>query len=247
MYQTLIDAIYNRVLGAEALVRWHNSETKKIVGPGDFISQAEQAPIIRPLTESLLRMAVSRCTTWTDPLSVSVNVPPCLLETDALIYVIRDTLEFYGLEPSRLVLEITERGELPASALQVLHGLRDLGLRVSIDDFGTGQCSLAYFRDLPADEIKIDQSFVQAMRTSKKDRAIVRGCIDLAHHCDMKVVAEGIEDAETATMLTELGCNVLQGYYFGKPAAPKQFEQEHLNGLTQPKEKDQFSTLLLNN
>ncbi len=244
-YQPKVDARYRTVAGAEGLVRWHDSKRKKVVGPGEFIATAEQSPLIVPLTETLLRNAVARCVNWAAPLSVAVNVPPVVLETGSVVGVVGDVLEFYGLQAERLVLEITERGELPANAIGHLHKLRELGVKIAIDDFGTGQCSLSYFRDLPADEVKIDQSFVAAMRDSAKDCSIIRGCIDLAHHCDMQVTAEGVEDEACADMLTQMGCNVLQGYLFGRPEVAEEFEQNHLSGLlAAAHEADHFSRLL---
>ena len=118
-------------------------------------------------------------------------------------------------------------------------------MKISIDDFGTGQCSLTYFRDLPADQIKIDQSFVQAMENSKKDKAIVRGIIDLAHHCEIEVVAEGVESERVADELAEMGCDVLQGYWFGQPIAAEEFEREFMGDFgAADVEPDLFSNLL---
>ena len=244
-YQPKIDAAFGRVVGAEGLIRWLDAKNKKVISPGSFIEIAEQSAIIKPITESMLRIAVARCVGWQDPLSVAVNIPPVMLDTGALVSVVEDTLDFFELSAARLTLEITERGELPDRALAHLQALRDIGVKISIDDFGTGQCSLSYFRDLPADQVKIDQSFVGAMNTSRKDMSIVRGCIDLAHHCEMEVVAEGVEDQQTADALKELGCDVLQGYLFGHPEAANDFENNHLRGLaTSDDGIDHFSHLL---
>ncbi|MEM7100412.1 MAG: GGDEF domain-containing phosphodiesterase [Pseudomonadota bacterium] len=243
-YQPKIDARYNQIVGAEALVRWHDVKRKKVIPPGVFIERVERSAMIQPFTEHLLRAAIAKCATWTEPLSVAVNVAPSLLETTAFIDVVRDSLEFFSVGPHRLTLEITERGELPRKALAHLEQIRATGVKISIDDFGTGQCSLSYFRDLPADQIKIDQSFVQAMTTSRKDRAIVHSCIELAHDCGIEVVAEGIEDEATVEALSALGCDILQGFWFGKPQPEAEFEQEHLNGLTESRETDHFSDLL---
>lgn len=243
-YQPKIAAQYNTVLGAEALVRWHDSKLKKVVGPGMFIDLVEASPLVQPLSEHLLRMAVSACSQWSQALSVAVNVAPVLLHTPAFGAVVKDSLEFFGVPSERLTLEITERGELPDRALVHLEEIRKSGVKISIDDFGTGQCSLSYFRDLPADELKIDMTFVRAMSTSRKDRAIVHSCIELAHDCGMQVVAEGVEDAATVDRLVSLGCDVLQGFWFGRPLPQQEFEQNHLAGLMMGKEPDHFSTLL---
>lgn len=242
-YQAKIGAAYQSVVGAEGLVRWHDSIKKEVVPPGVFIETIENSDLIKPLTETLIRSGVARCATWSNPLSVSINVPPTLLDTADVVAVANDALDFYGLSASRLILEITERGELPPHALAQLEALREIGVKISIDDFGTGQCSLSYFRDLPADEVKIDLSFVRAMRTSHKDKSIVRGCIDLAHHCGIQVVAEGVEDEATALELKRMGCDTLQGYWFGRPLNVTEFEQAHLSGQSEVEEEDHYSRL----
>ena len=243
-YQVKVSTPFHRVVGAEALVRWHDAEKKVIRSPADFITSMENSRLIIPLTEHLLRMAISRCIQWQAPLSVAVNIPPQALSTDQLVHVVGDVLSFYNLSPERLVLEVTERGELPDSCVDILGALRDLGCIIAVDDFGTGQCSLQYFRDLPADQIKIDRSFIAAMDQSEKDLAIVRGCIDLAHYCGMEVVGEGVENERTAEQLAEMGCDLLQGYFFGKPVDADTFSTEHLRGLSVDDEADLFSSLL---
>ena len=243
-FQPKISAAYQNVVGAEGLVRWVDPRKKKVIPPGLFIETVEENAVIAPFTEHLVRSAVSTCAGWDRSLSVAVNLTPRLLENDAMISVISDALDFYALEPDRLTLEITERGELPVSTFVRLEALRDIGVKISIDDFGTGQCSLMYFRDLPADEVKIDQAFVGNMRKSKKDLAIVRGIIDLSHHCGMTVVAEGIEDQQTADLLLAMNCDVLQGYHFGRPVSLEDFSKEHLSSLTLPEEGGFFSRLL---
>jgi EAL domain-containing protein (putative c-di-GMP-specific phosphodiesterase class I)/GGDEF domain-containing protein len=243
-YQPKVNASYRNVVGAEGLVRWHDSIKRKIIPPGMFIEAAEKAKIIKPMTIALLRSAVLQCSTWDDSVGVSVNVPPPLFKTSAITQAVEDALEFHSLPAQKLTLEITERGEMPQTFLQQLSDLRALGVKISIDDFGTGQCSLSYFRDLPADEIKIDQSFVRAMLASKKDLAIVHGIIDLAHHCDMTTVAEGVEDKATADLLTDMQCDVLQGYFFGRPVSLEEFKEEHLHGLGRRGSEDLFAALL---
>ena len=244
-YQVKVNAAHRIVTGAEALLRWHDSETNTVILPGAFIAVAEQASVISPMTAHIIKSAVGRCASWQSPLSIAVNVTPKLLETDELIPVISDALDVYALEPERLVIEVTERGVLPKEAFTNLDAIRGMGVKISIDDFGTGQCSLSYFRDLPADQVKIDRSFVQAMNASKKDLAIVNGILDLAHHCDMQVVAEGVEDEATADALTELGCDVLQGFWFGRPIPSDAFEIEHLQGLNvTDRTDDYFSSMV---
>jgi EAL domain-containing protein (putative c-di-GMP-specific phosphodiesterase class I) len=140
--------------------------------------------------------------------------------------VVADSLELFGVNPSRLNLEVTEKIMIdnPEFVLAQLSRLRKIGVKISIDDFGTGFSSLAYFRDLPVNEIKIDQSFVQYMLVSKKDCAIVKAIIDLAHNFSLKVVAEGVESLAIADRLAEMRCDILQGYVFDKPLPVEEFE-----------------------
>ncbi len=243
-YQPKVSAAFGTVVGAEGLVRWHDAERETVVMPGEFVPLAERSGLIKPLTEYLLREAIARCATWAAPLSVAVNLPPVMLQHESLKSVVADALDVIELEPGRLTLEITERGALPAVALQRLEELRSVGVKVAIDDFGTGQSSLSYLRDLPADQIKIDRSFVSAMLESSKDQAIVRGCIDLAHHCGMEAVAEGVEDEDTAAQLAEMGCDVLQGYWFSEPLPAAEFEKRYLSGSLADAEADRFSALM---
>ncbi len=242
-YQPKVSAAFGNVVGAEGLVRWIDTETQKVIPPGVFIELAERSGLIKPLTEHLIREAASRCSRWASSVSVAVNVPPVMLEQAGLPAVVEDALGVFHLDPARLTLEITERGRLPVVALERLNQLRALGVKVAIDDFGTGQSSLSYLRDLPADQIKVDRSFVSAMAESVKDRSIVQGCIDLAHHCGMEAVAEGVEDEATAERLKEMSCDVLQGYWFGKPVPGQTFEKEHLAGNLAAAEPDRYSAL----
>jgi len=230
-YQAKIDAAYGHVVGAEGLVRWLDSDTRTVRAPGDFIELVEQSELIRPLTSHLVKLAISRCVKWAAPAGIAVNITPALLHDMAFVDTVVDALDVYALEASRLTVEVTERGILGDSACEHLQQLRQHGVCVSIDDFGTGNCSLSYFRDLPADQIKIDQSFVKSMCVSQRDQAIVAACIELAHGCGLKVVAEGVEDQASAAMLRDMGCDILQGYWFGKPVAAAEFEAQHLDGL----------------
>ena len=243
-YQPKYSAAYRTIVGAEGLVRWIDADEERVRGPFEFIEAAEKDPLIETLTEHLVRMAIARCNRWDPNIGVAVNVTPRLLERPHFVQVVQDALDLHGFAAPRLTIEVTERGNLSQNAFAQLEALRELGLVISIDDFGTGQCSLSYFRNLPADQIKIDMTFVQAMRTSRRDMAIVRACIELAHSCDMQVVAEGVEDEQTADLLTEMGCDILQGYWFSKPMDGDAFEERLLAGLFRADEADQHSDLL---
>lgn len=228
-YQPKIQASFGSIMGAEALMRWHPLNSP-VVHPGNFIGAAERSRIIRPLTWWAIKSAIGRMSRWPDNISVSINIPPHLLLDDEILDVIRDMLDLYSVRPSRVVLEVTENimVENQQQMMTQLARLRKMGLKVSIDDFGTGHSSLTYFRNLPADELKIDKSFVTQMLKSQKDLAIVRAVIDLAHNFALKVVAEGVEDQTTADRLKELGCDYLQGYLFDRPLPVEEFEKRYI-------------------
>jgi EAL domain-containing protein (putative c-di-GMP-specific phosphodiesterase class I) len=226
-YQPKVHAGYRTVIGAEALIRWHAREG--VITPDKFIDLAERNDIIKPMTWWVIKSAVSRLARWPDKLSLAVNICPSLLLEDDILSVVTDSLELFGVDPARLNLEVTEKIMVDNQNMMLaqLARLRDIGVKISIDDFGTGFSSLAYFRDLPVDEIKIDQSFVQHMLESKKDYAIVKAVIDLAHNFSMKVVAEGVETIAIADRLAEMRCDILQGYVFDKPLPIEEFEKEY--------------------
>jgi EAL domain-containing protein (putative c-di-GMP-specific phosphodiesterase class I) len=227
-YQPKVHAANRTLIGAEALIRWHHKEMG-VVPPDRFIELAEQHDIIQPMTWWAIKSAVNRLARWPDQLSIAVNICPSLLLQDDILSVVEDALELFSVDPARLNLEVTERIMIDNQDLMLaqLARLQDVGVKISIDDFGTGFSSLAYFRDLPVDEIKIDQNFVQHMLTSEKDYAIVKAVIDLAHNFSLKVVAEGVESIAIADRLAEMGCDVLQGYVFDKPLPVEEFELEY--------------------
>lgn len=229
-YQPKIHAGYRNLIGAEALMRWHTKD-QTVRRPDEFIPVAERNEVIRPMTWWAIKSTIARLARWPEHLSISVNVTPTLLLDDEILSVVRDALDIYGVKPSRLTLEVTESVmvENQENMLKQLARLRDeVGVRVSIDDFGTGFSSLAYFRDLPADEIKIDKCFVMPMLESGKDYAIVKAVIDLAHNFSLKVVAEGVETDEIAGRLANMRCDVLQGYAFDPPLMVDEFEKRYL-------------------
>jgi EAL domain-containing protein (putative c-di-GMP-specific phosphodiesterase class I) len=227
-YQPKVHAGYRTLIGAEALIRWHCKE-EGVITPDKFIDLAERNEIIKPLTWWVIKSAVNRLARWPNQLSVAVNVCPSLLLEDDILSVVTDALDLFGVEPARLTLEVTEKIMIANQDIMLgqLARLRKIGVKISIDDFGTGFSSLAYFRDLPVDEIKIDQSFVRRMMASEKDHAIVKAVIDLAHNFSMKVVAEGVETLAIADRLAQMRCDILQGYVFDKPLPLETFEKEY--------------------
>jgi len=227
-FQPQIHAGFQNLIGAEALMRWH-PPGQEVILPEHFIDVAERHRIIRPLTWWAIKAAVARLAHWPDDISVAVNVTPVLLLEDDVLSVVSDALDLFGVSAERLSLEVTEKIMVDNQQLMLaqLHRLREIGVKISLDDFGTGFSSLAYFRDLPVDEIKIDQSFVRNMLRSKKDQAIVKAVIDLAHNFSMRVVAEGVETREIAQRLSDMRCDILQGYVFDRPLPVEEFEQHY--------------------
>lgn len=227
-FQPKLHAGYRTLVGAEALLRWRIDDNK-LISPDDFIELAERNEVIKPLTWWAIKSSVARLALWPNEMSIAVNITPSLLLDDDVISVVRDALEIYGVKASRLTLEVTEKIMVDNQQvmLEQLAKLRKMGVRISLDDFGTGYSSLAYFRDLPVDEIKIDQVFVMRMLKSEKDMAIVKAVIDLAHNFSMKVVAEGVETKALADQLTEMRCDILQGYVFDKALPIEEFEKQY--------------------
>jgi predicted signal transduction protein with EAL and GGDEF domain len=227
-YQPLIDIGTDRIRGVEALVRWQHP-TEGLLPPSQFIAFAEGTGFIHELTRHVLSAACRQARVWKDdgqPLVVSVNISArCLLDT-TLPETVLAALTQFGLPVALLKLEITESAIIadPSRAQSVINRLHALGVALSIDDFGTGYTSLAYLRDLPVRELKIDQSFVSRMLFNDKDAVIVRTVVELAARLGLDSVAEGIEDAETLRALADLGCTIAQGYHLGRPMPADQFD-----------------------
>jgi diguanylate cyclase len=221
-YQAQIDLRTGRVLGAEALTRWNDPE-HGMVPPSVFIPVAEESGLIRQLTNWLVDEAMRECARWHQQgldLTVSINLSALNLLDPALLGVLQTGLAKTGLLAQQVNLEITESCFMvsPERAMEVIGRMHDCGFRLSIDDFGTGYSSLSYMKNLPIDELKIDQSFVRRLLQSPGDQAIVSSTIELAHNLQLSVVAEGIEDTATADWLHTRGCDIGQGYCFAKPA-----------------------------
>ena len=227
VYQPKADLRTGRVVGVEALARW-NHEEQGFVPPEEFIAVAERSGVIRELTMHVLRTALQQCRTWRlagMQLTVSVNLSAISLRSDFPAQVAQ-ILGETGVASTALTLEITEssiRAD-PEHTGRVLDELSAMGVNIAIDDFGTGYSSLTYLKKLPVDEIKIDKSFVLGMSRDEDDAAIVRSTVDLGRNLGLRVVAEGIEDADTWTALTTLGCDMAQGYYLSTPVSPAEFD-----------------------
>jgi diguanylate cyclase len=220
-YQPQVTCLTGRTTRVEALARWQHPK-RGIVPPADFIPLAERTGLIGPLTTWVLQEALQQCAQWRSAgreVGVGVNLSAHSLSdprlTETIEQVVRDVrADFHWLE-----LEITESALMAdvERSMRVLHGLHDLGIRISVDDFGTGYSSLTYLRRLPVDAVKIDRSFVVEMAVNPEDAIIVRSVIDLAHNLGLGVVAEGVEDSAAYDMLVTMGCEVMQGYYLSRP------------------------------
>jgi diguanylate cyclase (GGDEF)-like protein len=226
-YQPIVDVRTHRASGAEALVRWQHS-TMGMLYPDKFLSTVEQTALIGPLTRYVLNRAIAQCVEWREAgldLSVAVNLSVRNLSDQRLSEDVDRMLRRHGLPPQALQLEITESMIMsdPERALATVNQLSQLGVRLAVDDFGTGHSSLANLRRLPIDELKIDRSFVTPMLTDENDLIIVRSTINMAHGLGLKTIAEGVEDASTLSELMDLGCDQAQGYYFSKPVPADQF------------------------
>ena len=220
-YQPKCLASDGSLAGVEALVRWQHP-TYGLLQPGQFLPAAENSGLIVPMTMLILEEALRQVRRWREAgldLHVAVNISPRHLSDTELPRHIAGLLRAHALPGRALTLEVTESSIMsdPARAAHVLHRIRELGVSVSIDDFGTGYSSLAYLRDLHATEVKIDKTFVQRARHNARDEAIVRAAVDLGHTLGLRVVAEGIEDVETARLMIASGCDLLQGYLFLPP------------------------------
>ncbi len=220
-FQPKISLPDGAVSGVEALVRWEHAELGWL-RPDDFIPAAEQSGTIVHLTRFVLAATVKQCRQWQDAghaLRVSVNLSSRDLQDEYLPYYILQLLKEHDVPPNRLTLEITENTVMQDihHAIAVLECLRDVGVEISMDDFGTGHSSLAQIKNMPLHEIKIDKSFIVTLMSDDQNKAIVRTTIELAHNMNLKVVAEGVEDEKTLRQISDMGCEEAQGYFLSKP------------------------------
>lgn len=224
-YQPKVDIATRTVVGVEALARWIHPE-RGLISPAVFIPAVHRAGRMADLTRFMLERAGRDARAWIDaglPVrQVAVNMPEALLASRTGLHTVKDTLERYDLEGSVFTLEITEDVLVSRAAdtiQEVVAGLADLGARIAFDDFGTGFASLSHLREFTFHELKIDKSFVAQIGRSEANEQIVRSMIHLAKGLDRKVVAEGVETADQLRFLSDLGCDVAQGYFFAKPMA----------------------------
>jgi diguanylate cyclase (GGDEF)-like protein/PAS domain S-box-containing protein len=208
----------SEVIGFEALARWQHP-VRGFVSPADFIPLAEESGLIVEMGEWILREVCREAASWPMPLQVAVNLSPAQFMHGDVVSLVHSILLETGLAPDRLELEITE-GVLIEDfdrGLALLRRLKALGVRISMDDFGSGYSSLSYLQAFPFDKIKIDRTFVMNLGRNPQSAAIVRAVIDLGHGLEMSIVAEGVETQEQLGFLSEEGCDAVQGYFIGKP------------------------------
>lgn len=227
-YQPKLELKSGDITGLEALVRWDHPERGR-VSPADFIPLAEETGLIVPLGEWVLRTACEQMVAWIDegiePFIMAVNCSAIQLVRTDMAAVIKEALDSTGLNPAYLEIELTESLLMQdvEEGINILQALKDLGLHVSIDDFGTGFSSLSYLKRLPVDKLKIDQSFIKDLTTDPGDAAIVTSMITLAHNLDLTVIAEGVENAEQVGFLRAEKCDEIQGYLISKPMPSDEF------------------------
>jgi predicted signal transduction protein with EAL and GGDEF domain len=229
-YQPLVEVESGRITGLEALLRWAHPE-RGLLGPNEFISIAEDTGLIRPIGRWVLHQAAHQAREWqvrynNQRLNMSVNLSAPELAARELVTDLRRVLAESGLDPSTLVLEMTERVLMSdtEAAMARLQLLRNLGVRLSVDDFGTGFSSLSYLHSFPIDGLKIAKTFLDRIPEGHQETALVRGIIELGRNLDLEIVGEGVERVEQWHALRDMGCDVVQGYLFARPQGPERID-----------------------
>jgi len=226
-FQPLWDLRGQRVMGAESLARWH-SGTRGWVSPSLFVSLAEQAGLIGDFTRWSLNASLRLCADArriSPDLKVAINLSPLVFAEEDIAQQIIAAIRLWNVPADAVLLEVTEGAIMddPHRSGRILQELHGEGMGVAIDDFGTGYSSFAYLRQFPATELKIDQSFIRSMLREQRSMQLVQSMIDLGHHLGIRVVAEGVEDEETLQTVTELGCDLAQGFHIGHPVPAADF------------------------
>jgi diguanylate cyclase (GGDEF)-like protein len=228
-FQPKVELASGRIAGAEVLLRWQHP-VRGLLGPGAFIPFAEQTGFIRQITRWTLERSLACAAAWLAaglalPLSVNVTVDD--INDENFHLRVANALARHRLPPSLMTLEVTESGFIddPARAIAMLDALAHLGLHLSIDDFGTGYSSLSHLARMPVHEVKIDRSFIQGLESDAEFAAVVRSAIDMGHSLGLQVVAEGIETETAARRLTDMHCDVAQGFLYAKPMPRAEFER----------------------
>ncbi len=233
-YQPKLNIETRKVCGVEALIRWHHPR-KGSLSASRIIALAENAGLIKPLGHWVFATAASQTVDWNRmgiDLEVAINLTPLNLHDPEFVERVIERIRQGNSHRLRLTIEITESAMIsdPEQSRIILDRLHEVGVKISIDDFGTGYSSLAYLKELPVDEVKIDQSFVQSMTDNSRDSCIVRSIIELGHNLGLRVVAEGVEHRSVLELLTGLGCDVAQGFYLSHPMTHQELERWYKSG-----------------
>ena len=232
-YQAQMDIINKKIIGFEALIRW-NHPTKGLLHPVDFIYLAEESGMIVPIGEWALKAACRQLKEWTDMgytnITMAVNLSARQFKDEDFVRMVCETVEETGIDPTRLELEITESVALEnfEYTIEVIKKLNKIGVKFSLDDFGTGFSAMNYLKRLPISNVKIDKSFLDTVLEDATDQKIIQSIINLANNLNLQVIAEGVELLEHERLLKELNCNVAQGYLYSKPV-PKDKAERLLN------------------
>jgi EAL domain-containing protein (putative c-di-GMP-specific phosphodiesterase class I) len=238
-YQPQIDLKTGAIVGAEALIRWTHPTQGKIA-PAKFIPVAEACGLIVQIDAWVLREACTQVRSWSDAglpaITIAVNVSASEFQNESFSDELFATLGETGLDPRRLVMELTENVLVKRadSAASILRTLRERGVQVAIDDFGTGYSSLIYLQKFPVDYLKIDQAFVRQISTAGDNKHIVTAMISMAQSLKLRVVAEGVETLEELSFLRSHQCDEGQGYYFSRPVPPEEFARLLQAGIPVP-------------
>ncbi|MEO1092532.1 MAG: EAL domain-containing protein [Pseudomonadota bacterium] len=233
-YQPQIAIADHAVLGAEVLVRWQHP-TRGLVLPGEFIGLCEELGLIGTLTNGVMKEAFTSLRRWYDmgfATRLAVNISPTQFRVPGIDLAVERLLRETGVDPTAVEIELTETSiiEHTQTAMESLNRLCSLGVTLSLDDFGTGYSSLAYVRRLPVSKLKIDQSFVHNLSSSRSDRSIVEGIVQLCHKLDLTVIAEGVETEDQLAILREIGCDAVQGQLFSHAVPAAAFQARFLEG-----------------
>jgi EAL domain-containing protein (putative c-di-GMP-specific phosphodiesterase class I) len=237
-YQPKLDVAQQKIVGAEALIRWNHPE-RGIVSPYEFIEFAEQRGLIVPIGEWVIREACKQLRAWLDlgirDCKVAINLSSVQLVQSDIVQRILSSLDEFEVPPRMLEVEITETilMENVRLAIESLERLHARGITIAIDDFGTGYSSLSYLKTLPIDSLKIDRGFINDICSDENDQKIVQTLITMAHSMNMKVVAEGVEDPAQFELVSKYGVDEIQGYLLSKPVDPQALETMLRNPLPQ--------------
>lgn len=243
-YQPKVETKTGRIIGAEALIRWQHEEWGK-VSPLEFIHLAEETGLILKIDDWVFKSVCEQLKQWKDegipvvPISINIS-PKMFLKADVAANIMK-ILGETEVKPSLIEFEITERTLIEHEKAQsVIDELKELGIKFSLDDFGTGFSSLSYLKNLNVDQLKIDKTFIDEISNDKNTEAIIKGIIYIARELDMKVVAEGVENTEQLTFLAQRECHFIQGYIFSKPVSAKEFARLVQRSILKPTKTKRF-------